>query len=74
MMILLMLGFFLFMNLVSVINLGFLNLIYPNPDLIQNYPDGFVARSISLLPGGPGSRSTTNPAACMARLTLPFAE
>jgi len=35
---------------------------------------GFVALNISRLPGGPGRRSTTNPTACMARRTLPFAE
>ncbi len=33
-----------------------------------------VALNISLFPGGPGKRSTTNPTSCMALLTLPFAE
>ena len=33
-----------------------------------------MARSISLFPGGPGNRVTLKPTACMALLTLPFAE
>ena len=34
----------------------------------------FLARSISRFPGGPSSRSTVKPTACIALRTLPFAE